>query len=420
MENSLLTQSTSDSLNSISKFLAWMLVLCAVNQIFIFTPSLPQMLYYAVMIVLNGVLLFMNMGKPMSLGGGMWLFWILMWLSIVVNYDTLPVVFRAEERTISFLGVMLVLGPWFLCQQLIHLRLYIWKALNKCLFVMIMFSFLGRIGGFLPSDNNGYYLGCFAHSMILAPLAALVCLNCLHESITSEKLSQKRFMGICSAAALAVLFFASSRTSLLSVFIAIFTYMTYQVSGKSSVVIKNLIFFCIILGIISFFAGSMLEGIRNKQKDGLDMAQVIESRESLWDARVSEIKSAPVFGIGSHSVKAEFIDAKGKVEPGNAWLFAFSSMGIFSFLALLSMVGNSFLLLRRDIIERKRGISVLLISQIVFWAFYMNGEAHITAAGDFTYLYFWLVIGIGLGIYRYLEPETSENNNEKPQTVPSK
>ena len=375
------------------------------------------MLYYAVMIMLNVILLFMNMGKPLSLGGGMWAFWGLMWLSIAVNYNKLPAIFKAEERTIAFLGVMLVLGPWFFCKQLIHLRLYIWKALNKCLFVMIMFSFVGRLGGFLPSDNNGYYLGCFAHSMILAPLSGLVCLNCLHESMKSEKVLQKRIYGFCSVIALAVLFFASSRTSLISVFLAIFTYMTYQVSGKNTVIIKNLIFFCIILGIISIFVGGMLDGIHNKQKDGFDMAQVIESRESLWDARVSEIKSSPIFGIGSHSVNTEFIDSNGKIEPGNAWLFTFSSMGIFSFLALLSMVGIAFLQLRRDIFDRKRPDSVLLISQVVFWAAYMNGESHITAAGDFTYLYFWLVIGIGLGIFRYLEPEKIDSENEKAQTV---
>ena len=420
MENSLLTQSTSGSLNSISKFLAWLLVLCAVNQIFIFTPNLPQMVYYTVMIGLNILLITTNIGKPISISVGMWIFWLVMWLSILFNYDTLPAIFQAEERTISFCGVMLALGPWLLCKQLIELRLYIWKALNKCLLVMIMFSFLGRIGGFLPSDNNGYYLGCFAHSMILAPLAALVCLNCLHESVHGDKLMQKRIMGFCSVIALAVLLFASSRTSLVAVMVAVFTYLTYQVSGKSNVIIKNIIFFGIVLCIISFIAGGMLDGIKDKQKDGFDMEQMLQSRDDLWNARLTEIKKSPVFGIGSHSVSAEFIYADGKIEPGNAWLFAFSSMGIFSFLVLLGLVGNSFMQLRSDIKERKRSDSVLLISQVVFWAVYMNGEAHITAAGDFTYLYFWLVIGISLGIYRYLEPQSVNHELAEPETETSK
>ena len=396
------------SLNSMTRLLAWMLVLCAVNNIFMYTPFFPQMLYYAVMIMLNGLLLFTNMSKPTSVGVGMWLFWIIMWVSILLNYNTLPAVFRAEQRTVAFFGAIMALGPWFLCRQLVELRLYIWESLNKCLFFMIMLSFLGKLGGFLPSDNNGYYLGCFAHSMILAPLSALVCLNCLHKSVSGKELKEQRFWGGCSVAAFAVTLFASSRTSLISVVFAAFIYFTFQISRKSGAMVKNILLFAVILSIISSAVGGLLTGIKDKQANSQELRQVMSSREDLWNARFQEIKESPLFGVGSHSVKIEYTDKDGKVEPGNAWLFAWSSMGIFSLLVLLGMVANSFFNLRSDIQENRREISALLLAQVSFFALYMNGEAHITAAGDFTYLYFWLLIGIALGIRQYLPKEHKE------------
>lgn len=86
------------------------------------------------------------------------------------------------------------------------------------------------------------------------------------------------------------------------------------------------------------------ERIRSKMEGGKIAGSLTRSRDDLWDARMTEFKGFPIFGVGFATVKPDYAKTNkvnletGTIEPGSSWLFLLSSMGITGFLAFFYSV----------------------------------------------------------------------------------
>ena len=386
------------------------------NQLFRLTPNLPQMIYYGVVIALNCLILATVTLKGFAPWMPMWIFWLLMWFSILVNWGEDIAVFKAPYRTISFLAVQLVVAPFFRSRQLTIIRERVFDILNTLILFMAMLSFMGRVFQFFPSDNNGYYLGCTWHSMDLAAIMGIASIYAMHcVTAARNNLKIRNIYIACFVASFLVLLLSSSRTTLISCTIALLAYWGCGASQSMSRIIKPTILICLMIYGLSLAFPDAFQGVLRKSMSSTNevtMESFTNSRAAIWNSRIQEIKEYPFFGTGAHTVRYDKFGGSGQIEPGNAWLYIFSSMGVFQFMLFCSMMGKAVIHCRTFAKPGRK--SSFILALLVYFGLYMVGEAHITAAGEFTCVYFWLLLSVAV----MLEMRKDAMNGNRPVELP--
>ena len=385
----------TDRTQKILNFLGFVLALLIVNQIVGAGMRLSMGLYYAALIGLGGIVVLLS--SPWKLNPRMFFLWGTMWLSILFNLDSIPPVYKAHYRTISFFLVMLSFGPFLLNQRLYYFRIKMLNFFNLFLLLLTLASLAGKFLGGGGSDIQGYYYGFSIHSMILGSVAGFTFINCLHEASGAGIPKIKILWIIVSVLALITGFYASSRVSLGASFCGAAVYLLKRYQGQYGRAILICGLLAIGLVFCLQFTGDILSGVQNKMGGRFDISSTFSSRQPKWEDRFAEFQHSPLFGVGAHSIHPEVAKDleglyTGMVEPGNAWLFFLSSMGILGFVAFCLVFLPPMAQLWKRGVPQSDG--TLLLAQMVFFAVYMNAEAHITASGDYTYAYSWLIIAL--------------------------
>ncbi len=384
--------------NRALRFALWGIALVALSQIFTFGFHFSTIQYYGLLAILNLVVLSLTDIHSLKANLDMWIFWLLMWVSILVNFMNIPREFQSIPRSISFGFLIIGVGPFFQSPSLFITKRYLLNILNLGLLFFTLLSFIGYVLRFLPKDNQGYYLGCIDHSMTLGAIAGFTALNCLHEIIKAKsKPPRQRFFIFSFVAAVLVTLLAASRTSIGSLGCAAVSYLALAFRGQYVNAVKLVLVFAIVGFIALQFTGKVTAGVEAKMEYSAYHNSAFYTRKRAWLDRWNEIKHHPVFGVGAHSIRYELttisnFSRKGQVEAGNAWLYVFSSMGIFAFLLLCVMFFRPMSFLWFNSPPGSDG--ALIFCQLCFLAVYMNAESSITAAGSFIFFYTWLVVAI--------------------------
>ena len=116
------------------KFFAWAIAILSVNQIIWQTPNLPQMVYYAIFLLIAIVMVFYH--PNIKINVCMLFFIMAIVCSIFVNY--IPDYFMPWDRFFSFLMVILCVSPFLYNSGLTIFRKEIFDKVN-ILFVIIQF-----------------------------------------------------------------------------------------------------------------------------------------------------------------------------------------------------------------------------------------------------------------------------------------
>ena len=376
----------------------WGIALVTLSQIFRFGIHFSSIQYYAIIAFLNMVVLGLSDTHNFKVNYSMWGFGALMWLSILVNFSDIPTEFQPIPRTITFCLILIAVGPFFHSPYLLFIKRYLLNVLNLGLLFFTLLSFVGYVLRFLPKDKLGYYMGCVGHSMTLGAIAGFTALNCLHEITKAKPKTQHQYFFICSfVASVLVTMLAASRTSVGSLGCAAVVYVALSFRGHYVNAVKLVLVFAIIGFIALQFTGNVTEGIESKIEYSASHQSAFYSRQQAWADRWNEIKHHPLFGVGAHSIRYELttvndVSSNGQIEAGNAWLFVFSSMGIFAFLLLLFMFFRPMIYLWFHSSPKTDGS--LIFAQLCFLSVYMNAESSITAAGSFIFFYTWLIVAV--------------------------
>lgn len=134
-------------------------------------------------------------------------------------------------------------------------------------------------------------------------------------------------------------------------------------------------------------------GIIQKSQDS-NRSGLFDSRTIKFMARISEIETSPVYGIGFSAINPYGYDSydkeKGTIEPGSSILAIVSMTGIIGLSLFISINIQAI----KKIKKSKSPFKNLILSLITLFLFHMIVEGYVFAISNPLSIYYWLLLGI--------------------------
>lgn len=347
--------------------------------------------YYAVLIAALAVLLIR--GKRPVLNFTMFFFIIACLCSILVN--DIPYFFKPLERFAAFVLIVALIGPFVQNPALRVFKNLLFKYLNYLTVVMVLLSFLGLItNSSLVYLGRGGFTGLFNHSMFLSPMGAISMLTCAYYGVTSLNKRKKTIWYLFAFSSFIVCLTAGSRAALMAGIVGIL-YFFYKINKQNLKQYFKIILATLFIGVISFpLWHSYTDKITQKMEYAEEQGGLLTTRESLWERRLDEFNSSPIFGIGfandSSQTENDLIIGGGQIEPGSSWLVILSMTGIFGTITFLVLL---FKLITKEKKKRESFYTHYQYSLLIFFAIHLFAEGYLLSAGSGLFFYFWLLLG---------------------------
>lgn len=335
-----------------------------------------------------------------------WLFLLVLFafISLIVNeYDPK---FNAPLRLFLWILVLSTLGPLLFSSTLIKVRTKLLKAFLKTFYITGAISTLFWVFN-LPVLGLGSFTGLFIQSMILAPVASIGALYVFQLFIDEKKRNLKNLYLILFLLNTMSVILAASRGALIAFtigFIILITFINFK--------FKRIILISLIatLSIIFYFnEPTTLLNKNNNLLNNLYDKGLKNSRDQLWDARINEFYSSPIFGIGFATQTANYefqkIDEQGRIEPGSTYLMILAMTGSFGFIAFLIFMFKA--LSNKYFFYRITKTDVSYSAILGFFLVHFLIEGYIFSSGSLMGLVFWLLLGV---TYPYSNNEMQKEN----------
>lgn len=364
-------------------------VMVAFNAIDLLSNLFSSSIYYVVVLLL-GLSVIKGSEKLNLLLLGFCLSAI---LSIVISGP--EPFFKAEQRLVSFVLMLLVLGPVLHSPKTLEFRLILFDKLNKLLLFFVIVSVLLNISGLYSGlGRASLFQGLFTHSMIIGPISGLLVLKMLWK-LQQDFIKTQTFSALTILILMVLLYalvYSASRSALLSTiigFIILINSAGYNKKLRKIVTRASLFAVLMVIGLVANNDVSKLLTEKNKSTN-LNS----HSRSELWQARLMEFQEAPIFGIGFSSARYGAIDYRtGIIEPGTGWGAVLAQVGIVGFILFLAVFGREI----RFLLNKKlRGISEANYKLAVcgFFVVHFLFEGYVLASGGILFAYFWIFLGV--------------------------
>lgn len=242
-------------------------------------------------------------------------------------------------------------------------------------------------GGYIEDylGSAGLFAGLCRHSMILGPVAGISTVALLFYYYRYRRY----IFLILAVLSIMTTLFAASRTALYS---AIFAFMTilYLNSYNKAVFLRKILT-VLLVGLITFPIWNFaLEGI-DKKNNRPEAADVFDTRTVKMNARIDEVISSPIYGVGFSAIDPNGNDrydrVEGTIEPGSSWLAVLSMTGIVGFLIVASLFYKSF---QSSINSGEENL--LYIGILAFFTLHMITEGYVFAGGSPISFVLWLTV----------------------------
>lgn len=115
------------------------------------------------------------------------------------------------------------------------------------------------------------------------------------------------------------------------------------------------------------------------------------SRTALWNARMEEFKSSPIWGIGFGVTGIGEEATTGRAETGSGWLTVLSQTGIVGLILALLIVKRAILPLR---LLRNNSRMALYSALLAFLCLHTMFEAYLFQSGWYLCFVFWLIVSV--------------------------
>lgn len=331
--------------------------------------------------------------------------WFFFLLSLIpsILFNDIPVFFRPWTRFLYFFLLLAAIGPLFYNPKFNDIVHDLWKHFKIVVCTLTILSLLYYFIDRGNATHGGSNLprGLFVHSMVLSPISGLSTLFFFDLFTKSSSLKNKK-IGLLFFGGLITSFYtiivSASRIALLALICSLVAFIL--LSAKS---VKKISFFILAATIIVAFSSfiirtELFSNIVTKFNADQDRSDsLLVSRKILWDNRVVEFHSSPIYGIGfcSLDINDERLSFEGNfssIEPGNSWLFVLSSTGILGFACLFYCIFMEFF----DLYKAKNSASQqdvrMLLCLIVYFIIHMFAEGYVFSSGNVTCCFFWLIL----------------------------
>ena len=346
--------------------------------------SALEPLYYAVLLVMP----FVRLWSARSVS-------ILLLMSLVAAgigillKQPLPV-FRPWERLGMFALLLAAVGPLFRSPQNDAMSRQLFRWLARFCFVIGTLSAGCAVVGF----NSGGILfsGLTPHSMVLGPIAGIGFLYGMQRVVTryTEKGNLPLLHLLGGGVCLVSVLLSASRSALLAA-CAGAAFLLLNMSRGKGMMILLLLLLCLLM---LPFAGELTAGLLHKMDSAQEAGSIFSSRAELWQDRMEEFCTNPLFGVGfasqsiitfSHSLQS------GIIEPGSSYLGCLSMLGLTGTLPLFSL-----LILALWHGRKPYGIPSAASCVLVFFCAHMAFEGYMLSAGSILCILLWSSISATL------------------------
>lgn len=325
-------------------------------------------------------------------------FFIYIVLNIIITNP--PAVFKSWERFLLFAVLLMCVGPVLSCKVMHYFR---WRCFYFFIWIMAALTSVSCICYFLGINyfrqfdslndfyaNAGTFGGLFVHSMLLGPMAGISVCFLLYKILKNKRKLYILFLVLSAGA----LLFSASRAALLATVTGcvslVLLYFKDKGKGKA---FKFLTYSALALAITAPLWDSALDGVMQKNKNN-DSFGKYGSRTVKYEARLSEFKQSPLYGIGFAAVDPNGSDVfntrTGSIEPGSGWFCSLSMTGIIGFAFIVYFMLTAFKNAKMS--DSTNG--PLLAALVIWFSIHMFFEGYIFAGGGPLCFILWLVIGI--------------------------
>lgn len=368
--------------------------LAIINQVVGFTPQIPSVGFYAIMILYALYQLY----TMRHFNSALLLFLLYVPLNILVTHPA-PV-FKSWERYILFITLLISVSPLLIGRRTAILRMSIFKILIFSCAVLGVGSFICRFIGINYGTNelqtNLFAVGTFGglcnHSMLLGPIAGVGVIYMTKLAYQTRKKMYYVFALMCLFAVM----FSASRAALIGT-ISGLVVMLYKQSGSAGRFMKGAVAFTLIASLTFTLWGSALDDVIAKNDANIAGGGFTSSRTNKWMMRVEEFKNNPVLGVGFVAVDLRSAMAasdadmeRGVVETGSSWLCILSMTGLIGALLLIPIFFSAF----RTAWNKKTEMSPIILGILTMFYIHMIAEGYVLAGGSFLAFTVWLTVGL--------------------------
>ena len=249
--------------------------------------------------------------------------------------------------------------------------------------------------------------------MVLGPIAAISGITSFYYYLTNDTKKKKILYIAISVVSALVVIIASSRLAFAG-----------YIAGMIFLFVKpfkyRLIYIVLIISMgIGIFA-RLENGTKKVETNSIDKGLVgkgtVNSRELLWNARMTEFRENPIFGVGFAAQDNHVVGSKssegGRIEPGSGYLMILSMTGLFGFILFIwyfYFLFNS----KRFWLEIFNNETYKL-SLFAFFAVHFIGEGYVFSVGNIFAALFWLLVGV---TFPYSDIKKRRIKVKKVQTI---
>lgn len=335
-----------------------------------------------------------------------WMLIIVLFAFISLIVNELDPKFNAPLRLFLWILVISTIGPLLFNSALIKFRNKLLKSFLKSFYIT------GAISTFfwllnLPVLGEGIFTGLFIQSMILAPVASIGALYVFQLFINEEKRIKKNLYLILFLLNTMSVILAASRGALIAFilgFVILIIFVEFRFKRVILISLSTSLFL-----VLSFNEPTELFNKNNSLLNNLYDKGLKNSRDQLWDSRINEFYSSPIFGIGFATQTANYefqeIDEKGRIEPGSTYLMILAMTGSFGFIAFLIFMFKA--LSNKYFFYRITKTDVSYSAILGFFLVHFLIEGYIFSSGSLMGLVFWLLLGV---TYPYSNNQIQKEN----------
>ncbi len=324
-----------------------------------------------------------------------WFLALLAYIPVELFLASPPSVFQSWPRYVLFSALIMCVCPIFQGEKLRMFREHIFLCtMWACVFLGIG-SFLGWFQGwnYMTSsaidfiENAGWFGGLTPHSMLLGPIAGVGACFLVGKAFSTKNV----FWWISAIASLFAVFFSASRSATMAALAGI-TVTLYRQSGTTSNFLKvGLVTFIIAASTFSLWEGA-LSGVVKKNQGTTELN--FDSRQKLWEERIKDFKSSPIYGVGFCAAKISknsIIDRQsGRLESGTSWLIILSMLGIVGACIVIPIFVRAFIAAYRG----EEELNPVICGVLALFFVHMFAEGYVFAGGSFMAFMLWLTVGV--------------------------
>lgn len=388
--------------------------------------NFPSILYYIGLLMIGWKMLKMNTTlceRNISIV----VFIGIIWISSLIN-------FAVNARTVVYTYILIISAPLFTS--------YRWHLWKRKLFKNICIGFVGTVvvslwakirgvnyqvqvnmGGASMEQYGGTdeFAGYAKFPMWNSAAAALGLVVCAWLLFANRHRGNKRLEYLIIFGMLASFYICvNSASRSAAAFAVVVCLLMFHWLVKSSKRWTRYITMFSIMGVLLFpFYHNAATRMLKKQSD--QKAAGHTSRDALWNARMAEFYSSPIFGVGYAVHGTGDSRGIGRTESGSSWLSVLAQTGVIGFIIAVIIWVKTLRVLRRVRFDK---FYILVYGVLIFFTLHSVFEGYMFQGGWYMCVICWMALGLineaSLYRSRLIMKLWQEQHGNKPLERPMK